>query len=180
MTKDTANEPNIPQHHHDHHKRWFDRFSSAVTRAAGSSYAFFMALLVIVLWALTGPIFGFSDTWQLVINTGTTIITFLMVFVIQQSQNKDTLAIQLKLNELIASDAAANNRLVDIEDLSPEELAVLKKFYVKLAKLAENDDDVHTSHSLDEADDRHQVKLAVVGGARGPKRRAKRPPKSEK
>ena len=174
-TKETANRSqNAPHHHqHQHHKRWFDRFSSAVTRATGSSYAFLIAILVVVLWALTGPIFGFSDTWQLVINTGTTIITFLMVFVIQQSQNKDTLAIQLKLNELIASDAAANNRLVDIEDLSPEELAVLKQFYVKLAELAENDDDVHTSHSLDEADGRHQVKLAGAVGARQPKRRPK-------
>jgi low affinity Fe/Cu permease len=179
MTDDTATGSH--HHHvHQHRKRWFDRFSSAVTHAAGSSYAFLVAIAVVVLWALTGPIFGFSDTWQLVINTSTTIITFLMVFVIQQSQNKDTLAIQLKLNELIASDAAANNRLVDIEDLSPEELAVLKKFYVKLAKLAENDDDVHTSHSLDEADGRHQVKLAGVEGARQPKRRPKGPHKNEK
>ena len=180
MTKATANKSKPSQHHHEHHKRWFDRFSSAVTRAAGSSYAFLIAIAVVVVWGLTGPIFGFSDTWQLVINTSTTIITFLMVFVIQQSQNKDTLAIQLKLNELIASDAAANNRLVDIEDLSPEELAVLKKFYVKLAKLAESDDDVHTSHSLDEADGRHQVKLAAADGVRSPKRRAKRPDKGEK
>ena len=160
------------QHHHKR-KRWFDRFSSAVTRAAGSSYAFLIAIAVVLVWAASGPIFAFSDTWQLVINTGTTIITFLMVFVIQQSQNKDTLAIQLKLNELIASDAASNNRLIDIEDLSPEELAVIKKFYVKLARLAENDDDVHTSHSLDEADDRHQGKLAGAAGARQPGRRAK-------
>ena len=156
---------------HDHHKRFFDRFSTAVTRATGSSYAFMAALAIIVLWAVTGPVFGFSDTWQLAINTGTTIVTFLMVFVIQQSQNKDTLAIHLKLNELIASDAAANNRLVDIEDLSPEELAVLKKFYVKLAKLAETDDDVHASHSLDEAEDRHHHKLASAGNARGPSKR---------
>ena len=162
----------MTQHRHAR-KRWFDRFSSAVTRAAGSSYAFLLAISVVLVWAASGPIFGFSDTWQLVINTGTTIITFLMVFVIQQSQNKDTLAIQLKLNELIASDAASNNRLIDIEDLSPEELAVIKKFYVKLAKLAQNDDDVHTSHSLDEADDRHHVKLAGVAGARQPGRRAK-------
>jgi low affinity Fe/Cu permease len=162
----------MTQHRHGR-KRWFDRFSSAVTRAAGSSYAFLLAISVVLVWAASGPIFGFSDTWQLVINTGTTIITFLMVFVIQQSQNKDTLAIQLKLNELIASDAASNNRLIDIEDLSPEELAVIKKFYVKLAKLAENDDDVHTSHSLDEADDRHKDKLAGAVGARQPRRRAK-------
>jgi low affinity Fe/Cu permease len=180
MTNDTASQSGTSHPHHEHHKRWFDRFSSAVTRAAGSSYAFLIAIAVVVVWALTGPIFGFSDTWQLVINTGTTIITFLMVFVIQQSQNKDTVAIQLKLNELIASDAAANNRLVDIEDLSPEELAVLKKFYVKLARLAESEDDVHASHSLDEADGRHQVKLAGAEGARGPKRRSKRSDKGEK
>jgi low affinity Fe/Cu permease len=162
-----------PHRHRHKRKRWFDRFSSAVTRAAGSSHAFLLAIAVVLVWAATGPIFAFSDTWQLVINTGTTIITFLMVFVIQQSQNKDTLAIQLKLNELIASDRAANNRLIDIEDLTPEELAVIKKFYVKLAKLAENDDDVHTSHSLDEADDRHKVKLAGAPGARQAGARAK-------
>jgi low affinity Fe/Cu permease len=119
-----------------------------------------------VIWAATGPIFDFSNSWQLVINTGTTIVTFLMVFVIQQSQNKDTLAIQLKLNELIASDSAANNRLVDIEDLSAEELAVLKKFYIKLALLAETDDDVHASHSLDEAEGRHHAKLSGTEKAR--------------
>jgi len=162
-------------HHHDHRKGLFDRFSSAVTRATGSSYAFLIAFLIVVAWAATGPLFAFSNTWQLVINTGTTIITFLMVFVIQQSQNKDTLAIQLKLNELIASDSAANNRLVDIEDLSPEELAVLKKFYVKLARLAETDDDVHSSHSLDEADGRHQVKLAGAGKIRTRKSRSPKP-----
>ena len=176
MTKQKAK----PSHHHEHSKSWFDRFSSAVTRAAGSPIAFGIALGIVVVWAATGPVFKFSDTWQLVINTGTTIITFLMVFVIQQSQNKDTLAIHLKLNELIACDAAANNRLIDVEDLSPEELAVLKKFYVKLAKLAESDDDVHTSHSLDEADDRHQIKLGGADGARKTKRRAKASPKSEK
>jgi low affinity Fe/Cu permease len=163
----------MPHHHRHERTWWFDRFSSRVTRAAGSSYAFLIAIAVVVAWGVSGPIFAFSDTWQLVINTGTTIITFLMVFLIQQSQNKDTLAIQLKLNELIASDSAANNRLIDIEDLSPEELAVIKKFYVKLSKLAENDDDVHTSHSLDEADDRHHVKLAGAAGARQAGPRAK-------
>jgi low affinity Fe/Cu permease len=160
------NEAPASSHQHSHHRGFFDRFSTAVTRATGSSYAFMIAFAIVVVWAATGPVFAFSNTWQLVINTGTTIITFLMVFVIQQSQNKDTMAIQLKLNELIASDSAANNRLVDIEDLSPEELATLKKFYVKLAQLAETDDDVHASHSLDEADGRHQVKLAGAGKAR--------------
>jgi len=162
--------PGSPDHH-DHHKKLFDRFSTAVTRATGSSWAFMLAFGIVVVWGVTGPLFAFSNSWQLVINTGTTIITFLMVFVIQQSQNKDTLAIQLKLNELIASDSAANNRLVDIEDLSPEELAVLKKFYVKLAQLAETDDDVHASHSLDEAEDRHENKLAIAPEARDSKRR---------
>jgi len=168
----TDDKPRGSHHHHHPRKRWFDRFSSAVTRATGSTHAFLIALGIVVLWGLTGPIFHFSDTWQLVINTGTTIVTFLMVFLIQQSQNKDTMAIQLKLNELIACDAAANNRLIDIEDISPEELAVIKKFYVKLARLAETDSDVHTSHSLDEADDWHQLKLAGKAGprrARSPK-----------
>ena len=158
----------------------FGQFAKSVSRLSGRPSAFGFAVAIIVIWAVTGPLFGFSDTWQLVINTGTTIITFLMVFVIQQSQNKDTLAIHLKLNELIACDAAANNRLIDVEDISPEELAVLKKFYVKLAKLAESDDDVHTSHSLDEADDRHKVKLVSADGARKTKRRAKGSPKPEK
>ena len=84
-------------------KLWFERMAIHITKIAGSSTAFSIALLVIIAWAVTGPIFKFSDTWQLVINTGTTIITFLMVFIIQQSQNKDSLAIQLKLNELIAA-----------------------------------------------------------------------------
>src|SRR5206468_7709272 len=98
--------------------------------------AFILAFLIIIIWAITGPVFKFSDTWQLVINTGTTIITFLMVFVIQQSQNKDTIALQIKLNELIASSKDASNRLIDVEDLTPEELETLKKFYIQLAKLA--------------------------------------------
>lgn len=147
--------------HHPHHRHAFDRFSTAITRATGSSGAFILAFLIIVVWGATGPIFNFSNTWQLVINTGTTIITFLMVFVIQQSQNKDTLAIHLKLNELIACSSSASNRLVDIEDLSPDDLALLKAFYVKLARLAESDGDIHQSHSLDEADERHQAKLGV-------------------
>jgi low affinity Fe/Cu permease len=138
----------------------FDRIANKVTRGAGSPTAFIVAALVIIVWALTGPIFGYSDTWQLVINTSTTIITFLMVFVIQQSQNKDTIALQLKLNELIACNDRASNRLIDVEDLTDEELMVLKKFYVKLAKLAEKENDVFTSHSIDEADSNHKLKVA--------------------
>jgi low affinity Fe/Cu permease len=138
----------------------FDRFSKKITKLTGSPYAFLLALLVVIVWAVTGPIFGFSDTWQLVINTGTTIITFLMVFVIQQSQNKDTVALHLKLNELIASSRHASNRLVDIEDLTEEELDQLKSFYIKLSDLAEADDDSFTSHSVEEAYANHQEKTA--------------------
>src|SRR5690349_13095573 len=120
----------------------FDKFSSKVTKITGKPVAFILAFTIIIVWAVTGPIFHFSDTWQLVINTGTTIITFLMVFVIQQSQNKDTIALQIKLNELIASSQNASNRLIDVEDLTPEELETLKKFYIKLSKLAEKDSDI--------------------------------------
>jgi low affinity Fe/Cu permease len=136
----------------------FDRISTVVTRAAGRPGASIMAFGLIIIWALCGPIFNFSDTWQLVINTGTTIITFLMVFIIQQSQNKDTLALQLKLNELIACQELASNRLIDIEDLTEDELMVLKKFYIKLSDLAEKESDLYSSHSLDEATTFHSRK----------------------
>jgi low affinity Fe/Cu permease len=129
----------------------FERMAQSVTRATGTPMAFLVAATVIVLWAVTGPVFHYSDTWQLVINTGTTIVTFLMVFLIQQSQNKDSLALQLKLNELIACEERASNRLIDVEDLSQEELDVLKKFYVRLATLAKEKADLHTSHSVDDA-----------------------------
>jgi len=138
--------------------RLFDKISKYVTRAAGRPAATLVAFSVIVVWAITGPIFHFSDTWQLVINTGTTIITFLMVFVIQQSQNRDTLALQLKLNELIASQENASNRLVDIEDLTEDELEVLKKFYIRLSQLAEKENDLYSSHSIDDAMRVHTAK----------------------
>jgi len=131
--------------------RFFNKFSNIVTKATGKPIAFIIATLIIILWAITGPIFHFSDTWQLVINTGTTIITFLMVFVIQHSQNKDTIAIQLKLNELIAANQDASNRLIAIEDLTEEELEVIKKFYTRLSHLAQKEINVFTTHSIDEA-----------------------------
>jgi low affinity Fe/Cu permease len=95
-----------------------ERFSHVVTQATGTSTAFLLALTVILVWIITGPLFHFSDTWQLVINTGTTIVTFLMVFLIQRSQNKDALAIHLKLNEIVAALEGASNRLIDVEDLT--------------------------------------------------------------
>lgn len=140
----------------------FDKIAGAITKATGKPLASILAVCIIIIWALTGPIFGFSDTWQLVINTGTTIITFLMVFVIQQTQNKDTLAIHLKLNELIASEEKASNRLVDVENLTEEELEIIKKFYAKLSKLAQKENDLHSSHSLDEADNVHSLKSKKI------------------
>lgn len=139
-------------------KKTFEQFSTKATKVTGSPAAFLVAVVMILAWGITGPIFGYSDTWQLVINTSTTIITFLMVFLIQQSQNKDTIALQLKLNELIACNDKASNRLIDIEDLTDEELQVLKKFYIKLADLACKEDNLHASHSLDEAEDNHNEK----------------------
>lgn len=132
--------------------KFFDKFSTKATKVTGSVWAFIIALIVILVWGVTGPIFNYSDTWQLVINTGTTIVTFLMVFIIQQTQNKDTTAIHLKLNELIASNKFASNRLVDAEDLTEEELMVLKKFYIRLSSLAQKEDDIKASHSIDDAE----------------------------
>ncbi len=131
--------------------KFFNRFSGIVTKATGKPGAFIIACAIIIIWGVTGPIFGFSDTWQLVINTGTTIITFLMVFVIQHSQNKDTVAIQLKLNELIAANQDASNRLIAIEDLTEEELEVIKKFYIHLSHSAKKEINVFATHSIDEA-----------------------------
>lgn len=137
----------------------FERFSNAATKFTGSSPAFIAAVAIVVIWAVSGPIFNYSETWQLVINTGTTIITFLMVFLIQKAQNKDGKAIQLKLNELIAAHEKASNRMVDIEDLTEEELDQFHQFYATLAKLAENDADIHQSHSIDVAKKWHKQKL---------------------
>jgi low affinity Fe/Cu permease len=137
----------------------FDRFSTAATRLTGRPIAFILAMTTVIVWATTGPMFHYSENWQLVINTGTTIITFLMVFVIQQSQNKDTVAIHLKLNELIAANRQASNRLIDIEDLTEDELTALKTFYVKLSELAEKEAEIFTTHSIDEARLNHNAKL---------------------
>src|SRR5262245_29557056 len=124
-----------------------ERFSERVTMWTGSTSAFVTAAAVIVLWALLGPVFNFSNTWQLVINTGTTIVTFLMVFLIQRSQNKDALAIHLKLNELVATKQGASNRLIDVEALTETELQMLHRYYHELAQLARTDTDISKTHS---------------------------------
>lgn len=132
-------------------RNFFEKFANAATNFTGSSAAFISATLIVLIWAVSGPVFNYSETWQLVINTGTTIVTFLMVFLIQKAQNKDSKAIQIKLNELIASNEKASNRIVDIEDLTERELDQLHYYYEKLADLAEDDIDIHTSHSIDAA-----------------------------
>ncbi len=137
----------------------FERFSNWATKATGSATAFIIALLIIIVWGVTGPVFKFSDVWQLIINTGTTIVTFLMVFLIQKSQNKDSKAIHLKLNELLAANKYASNRMVSIEDLSEKELDKLHEFYGTLTNLAEKDSDIHKSHSIDAAKKNHQRKI---------------------
>jgi len=139
-------------------------FSQLVTRKAGSSWAFTVALGIIVVWGMTGPIFHFSNTWQLVINTGTTIVTFLMVFLIQRSQNKDSLAIQIKLNELVAAIVGASNRMIDVEDMTEEELLILKKHYRTLAIMAAREESITSSHSVEEAKNRHDLKRRKSDG----------------
>ncbi|MEP6675553.1 MAG: low affinity iron permease family protein [Ferruginibacter sp.] len=130
-----------------------ERFSCAVNKAAGSSAAFVCAFIIVIAWAVTGPVFHYSETWQLVINTGTTIITFLMVFLIQKSQNKDALAIQLKLNELVASNELASNRLVNVENMTEDELKVIQKYYGTLSELTKHAEKLQESHSIEEAKD---------------------------
>ena len=135
-----------------------ERFSTIVTRWTGGTRAFAPACAIVLVWAATGPLFGYSDTWQLVINTGTTIVTFLMVFLIQRTQNKDSMAIQLKLNELVAAMQGASNRLIDVEDLSEDELKILHTHYARLVAIAKRELDLTRSHSIEEAESRHARK----------------------
>lgn len=145
---------------------FLEKFSYQATKATGTSVAFVVAVLVIIVWAITGPIFRYSDTWQLVINTGTTIVTFLMVFLIQRAQNKDALAIHLKLNEIVAALEGASNRLIDVEDLSEPEIDALRNYYKRLIDLARQDDQLTKTHSIEEAASRHGVKYKKAAGKR--------------
>ena len=142
-------------------KNFLERFSERVGCSAGSSSAFGLAVLIVVVWAATGPVFHYSDTWQLVINTGTTIVTFLMVFLIQRSQNKESLAVQLKLNEMVAALEGASNHLIDVEELSEAELETLRRHYQRLVVLAKEGGSPTESHSIEEAQERHDRKTAV-------------------
>ena len=115
---------------------WFPAVARGASSAAGTPAMFAIALLVVIVWALTGPLFHYSDTWQLVINTGTTIVTFLMVFLIQNTQNRDTQAVQLKLDELIRVTKGAHNLLIDLEELDDEQVEQLRRTYERLGKIA--------------------------------------------
>ena len=136
------------------------RFATWVAAATGTTTSFVIAFSVVLVWGLTGPIFHYSDTWQLVINTSTTIVTFLMVFLIQRSQNKESLAVQLKLNELVAAIEGASNHLISVEDLSEQELETLHLHYRKLAEMAKEAANIKESHSIEEAQLRHRSKHA--------------------
>ena len=136
----------------------FAGFANRTAHYTGSPWAFLACVVLVVGWAASGPLFGFSETWQLVINTGTTIVTFLMVFLIQRSQNKDAVAIHLKLNELVAAMDGASNRLIEVESVTEKELAALRRHYHELAVLAARDNELTRSHSVEEARNRHTHK----------------------
>ena len=136
----------------------FSRFATVATKWTGSTAAFIISLATVAVWALSGPFFHYSDTWQLTINTGTTVVTFLMVFLIQRTQNKDSLAIQVKLNEIVAAMEGASNRIIAVEDLDEEELHVLHEHYARLAEMAKKERRITESHSVEEAEARHEFK----------------------
>ena len=135
-----------------------EKFAIKVTKLAGSTTAFIIAFALVIIWGATGPVFHYSQNWQLVINTGTTIITFLMVFLIQKAQNKDSLAIQLKLNELVAAHEFASNRMVDIENIPEAELKIIQKYYTQLSKITKSEETLQQSHSIDEAKEMSNIK----------------------
>jgi low affinity Fe/Cu permease len=139
--------------------RRIELLSTAVTEWTGSTPAFLIALGAVLVWLVSGPVFHFSDTWQLVINTATTVLTFLMVFLIQRAQNKASKAMELKLNELIAAVEGASNRLIDVEELSEEELDALHQYFRQLVRMSERDASLTKSHSIEEAKVRHEGKL---------------------
>ena len=137
---------------------FFEKFSTRITKATGSNAAIITAFSTVVLWLLWGLFVNFSENWKLVFIIGTTIITFLMVFIIQKSRNKDALAIQLKLNELVAAHGLASNRLVDVENMTEEELKVIQKYYSKLSDFTKNDENLQQSHSIDEEEINHDIR----------------------
>lgn len=155
MKEDTENKPGF-----------FEKFSAKATMAAGSTPAIIIAFGGVLVWAALGPLFKYSEGWQMVINTGTTIITFLMVFLIQKSQNKESIAVQLKLNELVAAHEFASNRLVDVENMTEAELKVIQKYYTKLKIDTQKEESLQQSHSIDEANKQHELKKDIEADIR--------------
>ncbi|HUR28215.1 MAG TPA: low affinity iron permease family protein [Planctomycetota bacterium] len=151
--------------------RILERFAHAVSVWVGGNWAFAIACFLVIAWVFTGPLFGYSDTWQLAINTSTTIVTFLMVFLIQRAQNKESRATQLKLNELVAALEGASNRLIGVENLSEEELEVLERHYQVLIDRVKRDVQLTQSHSIDEAERRHVAKHEKERVTRPPAKR---------
>lgn len=152
-TKDTK-EPNEKLN-------WFEIFTSKAIKLTGSSGAFIIACFLIIVWIVTGPLFHYSEVWRYALHTGTTIITFLMVFLIQKTKNKDSLALQIKLNELVAANNNTSNRIVSIEDLSEEELVRLNKYYTKLANLTKGERNLNTSLSIEDTEIMHDEKESI-------------------
>jgi low affinity Fe/Cu permease len=142
----------------------FARFAKATAKHSGQPVTFALAVLVIVVWAVTGPVFHFSDTWQLVINTGTTIVTFLMVFLIQNTQNRDSVAMQIKLDELLRALKGAHTALADLEDLTEEELDQFKARYVRLAEEAKASRQDATATLEDVVESPEEAKAGQVVG----------------
>ncbi|OWP62358.1 hypothetical protein CDA63_14845 [Hymenobacter amundsenii] len=139
----------------------FARIAGKVTIWSGSTAAFCLALGIVLVWSLTGPVFHYSQTWQLIINTGTTIVTFLMVFLIQRAQNKDSLVLHLKLNELLAAQQGASNRLINAQDFTEEEIDMLHNYFCLLAAKAKQDHNLGRTHSVEEAEENHQRKRRI-------------------
>jgi low affinity Fe/Cu permease len=148
ITESTTQPPRQPRF--SRFGKSLEHFAIWTTNWVGSSWAFVAALVLVIAWIVTGPIFHFSDTWQLVMNTISSIVTFLMVFLIQRSQNKDTLAMQIKLNELLASQRGASDRLINVEDLSEEEVRDLHARYQALVKRAQQTDQLTEADSIEE------------------------------
>lgn len=149
-----------------------ERCAHRVTLWVGGNWAFATACAVVLAWVATGPIFHYSDTWQLVINTSTTIITFLMVFLIQRAQNKESRAMQLKLNELVAAVEGASNRLICAEDMNEGELETLARHYQVLGEMVKRDIKLTSSHSIEEAERRHSEKQGNLRTSRAAKGRS--------
>jgi low affinity Fe/Cu permease len=142
-------------------QRLLEEGSRRVTEWVGSSWAFGIAFGAVIAWAVSGPLFHYSDTWQLIINTSTTVVTFLVVFLLQRSQNKDAKAIHIKLNEIVAVLEGASNRLIDVEDLTEDELQTLHTHFQRLSEMAQRESSLSQSHSIEEAEERHHVKAAA-------------------